>query len=132
VRGVGEDGSEQTAADIVEDAEDETGEYGPHRPYEITPIRADVGQAEQEGGDHQAKLLLDGAPEKRFLTNTREDRNQHEVRRVGAVDQPRGELRGDLTQGKPEGPGRRCRRRWRDRGARSREDSCREGALRSP
>ena len=99
MRGVGEDGGEQTAADIVEDAEDETGKYCPRRPYEITPVRADVGHAEQQGGDHQAELLLDGAPEKRFLTDTGEDRDQHEARRIGAVDQPRGELLGDLTQG---------------------------------
>ena len=99
MRRVGEDGSEQTAADIVEDAEDETGYYGPRRPYEITPVRADVGHAEQQGGDNQAELLLDGAPKKRFLTNTREDRDQQEARGIGAVDQPRGELLGDLTQG---------------------------------
>ena len=102
MRRVGEDRGEQTAADIVEDAEDETGQYGPRRPYEITPVRADVGHAEQQGGDHQAELLLDGAPEKRFLTDTREDRDENEARRIGAVDQPRGELLGDLTQGGQE------------------------------
>ncbi len=95
---VGEDGSEQSAADLVEKAENEAGKYRPRRPYEITPVGANVGQAEQEGGDHQAELLLERAPEKRFLTHPGEDRDQHEAARSGAVDQARGELPGDLAQ----------------------------------
>jgi hypothetical protein len=58
-----------------------------------------VGQAEQQGGAHKAELLLKRPPEKRFLTHTGEDRDEHQTRRSGAVDQARGELFGDLTQG---------------------------------
>jgi hypothetical protein len=58
-----------------------------------------VGQAEQQRGDNQAKLLLERAPEKRFLTHPGEDRDQHEAARSGVVDQAWGELFGDLTQG---------------------------------
>src|SRR5688572_17888643 len=89
---VGEDRREEPAGDLVEGAEHETCQDGPCRPHEVPTVGSDVYQPEGEGGDHEAELRLECAPEEGFLAQPGEDRDQHEPALVGAVYEARGEL----------------------------------------
>src|ERR687890_698685 len=89
---------EQAAAHLEYRAEHEPGRYGPHRPHQVAPVGADVGEAEQERGDHDPELSQYRAAEERFLAHAREDGDEHQIPGSGAVHESWGELLGDAAK----------------------------------
>src|SRR5215212_10011127 len=98
VCGVGEDRGEQPAGEVVEPTEEEAGEDCPESPEQVAPVGADVHEPEEERGDHDTKLLLHRAAEKRLLPHPREDRDEDQTSKICAVHETRGELPGYLPQ----------------------------------
>jgi hypothetical protein len=98
VRGVGERRGEESPADVVEDAEQESGGDSPERPHQVAHVGPDVQDPEEHGGRHKAELLLHRASEEDLLANTREQGEQEQAAAAGAVHDARRELLGYRAQ----------------------------------
>jgi hypothetical protein len=95
---VGEDRGEEPAGHLVEAAEQKTRKDGPDGPRQVAAVGTDVDQPEEEGGDHEAKLLLDRTTKEGLLAHPGEDGHKREAAAAGAVHEARGELLGYLPQ----------------------------------
>src|SRR5919112_128838 len=92
---MGDDRGEQSAAYLEYGTVHEPSQYGPHGPHQVAPVGPYVGKAEQEGGDHQPKLLQHRAAEERLLAYAREDGEEHQIPGARTVHETRGEFLGD-------------------------------------
>lgn len=92
---VGDHRRDESAAELIEKAEEKARQDRPKSPDQIPTVGPNVYQAKGKGRDHQSKLRLDRAAKKHLLSDTGENGDQDQAAPIHSVHQRRSQFVGD-------------------------------------